>query len=68
MYASTVDRNVKDFLERNKDKIKCIINVNSSATGRSTIKVIRKVASKYNIEVSEKEFHTIGYWFMAKSS
>lgn len=43
-------------------RIKCIINVNSSATGRSTIKAIRKVALKYNIEVSEKEFHTIGSW------
>jgi flavodoxin len=62
MYASTVDRKVKNFLERNKDKIKCIINVNSSATGRPTIKAIRKVASKYNIEVLEKEFHTIGSW------
>ena len=62
MYAANIDRNVKQFLERNAPKIKLLVNVNSAATGRSTIKTVKKTCEKAGIAVSEKEYHTVGSW------
>ena len=62
MYAADVDKAIKDFLGANKDKIKSLININSSASGSSTLKAIKKVCDKENIPVSDKEFHTIASW------
>jgi flavodoxin len=62
MYAADVDKAIKDFLVANKDKIKSLININSSASGSSTIKAIKKVCDKENIPVSDKEFHTVASW------
>lgn len=62
MYAADVDKAIKDFLVTNKDKIKSLININSSASGFSTIKAIKKVCDKENIPVSDKEFHTVASW------
>ena len=46
MYAATIDKEVKDFLARNKDKIGEIVNMNTSASGSSTIKAVKKVADE----------------------
>ena len=62
MYAADVDKEIKQFLENNKDKIKCLININSSASGASTLKAVKKVCDKNNIPVSDKEFHTVASW------
>ncbi len=62
MYAATIDNEVKEFLKANKEKIKCLINVNSSASGASTLKAVKKVADPLGIPVSEKEFHTVASW------
>lgn len=62
MYAANIDKEVKWFLERNAGKIKCLVNVNSAATGRSTLKVVKKTCNKLSIPVSEKEYHTVGSW------
>lgn len=62
MYAFDVDNAIKNFLENNASKIKCLININSSASGSSTYKSVKKVADKYNIPMSEKEFHTAASW------
>ena len=62
MYAADIDKEVKEFLEANASKIKCLINVNSSASGKSTIKAVKKVCDKLNIKVSDKEFHTAASW------
>ncbi|MBQ6980370.1 MAG: flavodoxin [Clostridia bacterium] len=62
MYAANIDKDVKRFLERNAGKIKCLINVNSAATGRFTLKVVKKTCNKLSIPVSEKEYHTVGSW------
>ena len=62
MYAFNIDKEVKNFLERNASKIKCIVNVNSAASGASTLKSVKKVATKLNIPVSEKEYHTVASW------
>lgn len=62
MYAADIDKEVKEFLVANKDKIGCFVNINSSASGMSTLKAIAKVANKEGIKVSEKEFHTVASW------
>ncbi len=62
MYAADIDVLVKNFLEDNKDKIKCLINISSSASGKSTYKAVKKVCDKYNINISDKEYHTVASW------
>lgn len=62
MYAADIDREVKTFLENNKDNIKQLVNINSSATGRSTLNVVKKVCDSLGINVSSKEFHTVASW------
>lgn len=62
MYAADVDKKIKVFLKENASKIKCLININSSASGASTYKAVKKVADKNNIPMSEKEFHTVASW------
>lgn len=62
MYAADVDKNIKEFLKLNKDKIGMLVNLNTSASGKSTLKAIKKVADPLNINVSEKEFHCAGSW------
>lgn len=62
MYAADIDKEIKNFLKANKDKIKLLININSSASGKSTLKAVKKVCDKENIKVSEKEFHTVASW------
>lgn len=62
MYAADVDKEIKQFLSNNKDKIKTLININSAASGASTLKAVKKVCDKEGINVSEKEFHTVASW------
>ena len=62
MYAADIDREVKEFLSRNKDKIGEVVNMNTSASGASTWKAIKKVTDKYSIKLSEKEFHCVASW------
>ena len=62
MYAADIDKNIKEFLKANAAKIKCLININSSASGASTLKAVKKVCDENNIPVSEQEFHTVDSW------
>ena len=62
MYAFNIDKELKEFLKRNTSNIKCIVNVNSAASGASTLKSVKKVADKLNIPVSDKEYHTVASW------
>lgn len=62
MYAASIDKEIKQFLRNNKDKIKTLININSAASGASTLKAVKKVCDKEGINVSEKEFHTVASW------
>ena len=62
MYASDIDKEVKDFLSRNKEKIGEIINMNTSASGASTWKAVKKAADGLQIRLSEKEFHCAASW------
>ena len=62
MYAADVDKQIKEFLKANKEKIKLLVNINSSASGASTYKAVKKVADANGIAMSEKEFHTAASW------
>ncbi|MCR5688939.1 MAG: flavodoxin [Clostridiales bacterium] len=62
MYAANIDGEVKAFLTRNRDKIGEIVNFNTSASGRSTLPLVKTVADELGIPVSEKEFHCAASW------
>ena len=62
MYAADIDKEVKEFLSRNKDKIGEIYNMNTSASGSSTWKNVKKIADSIQIKLSDKEFHCAASW------
>ncbi len=62
MYAANIDEAVKAFLTRNKSKIGQIVNMNTSATGRSTIGAVKAAAQPLGIPVSDLEFHCAASW------
>ena len=62
MYAANIDKEVKAFLERNRDNIGEVVNMNTSATGLSTRKAVKKVTDKLGIKISEKEFRCAASW------
>ena len=67
MYAFSLDRALKDFLEISGKDAGEIINVCSSASGRSTRKALLKLADAYGFTLSSREFRCKGaYHFMAK--
>ena len=62
MYAADIDAEVKAFLIRNKDKIGELVNMNTSASGASTLKAVKKAADAQGIPVSDREFHCAASW------
>lgn len=62
MYAANIDKEVKEFLARNKDRIGEVVNMNTSASGASTWKAVKKVTDELGIALSEKEFHCAASW------
>ena len=62
MYATDIDKEVKAFLSRNKDRIGEVVNMNTSASGASTWKAVKKVTDGLGIPLSEKEFHCSASW------
>ena len=62
MYAANIDKEVKEFLEKNKENIGTVVNINSAASGSSTYKVVKKVCDANGISISDKEFHTVASW------
>jgi len=62
MYAANIDGEVVRFLEKNKDRIGLIVNMNTSASGSSTLKAVKKAACPLGISVSEREFHCAASW------
>ena len=62
MYAADIDKEVKEFLGRNRDKIGEVINMNTAATGASTLKAVKKETDRLGIKLSEKEFHCAASW------
>ena len=62
MYAANIDKEVREFLERNKDSVGEVVNMNTAATGASTWKAVKKVTDELGINLSEKEFHCAASW------
>ena len=62
MYAANIDNEVKDFLERNKDNIGEVVNMNTSASGASTWKAVKRETDKLGVKLNEKEFHCAASW------
>ena len=62
MYAANIDREVKEFLARNKENIGEIVNMNTAASGSSTWKAVKKVTDELGITLSDKEFHCAASW------
>ena len=62
MYAANIDKEVKEFLSRNKGNIGEVINMNTAASGASTWKAVKKVTDELGIKLSEKEFHCAASW------
>ena len=62
MYAADIDKQVKDFLQRNRGSIGEVINMNTSASGSSTWKAVKKVTDSLSMRLSDKEFHCAASW------
>ena len=62
MYAANIDKEVREFLERNKDSVGEVVNMNTAATGASTWKAVKKVTDELGINLSEKKFHCAASW------
>lgn len=62
MYAANIDKEVKDFLSRNKDKIGEVVNFSTSCSGKSTWSLVKKVCDELQIPLSDKEFHCAASW------
>lgn len=60
VYWAGMNKNVKSFVEANASKIGTLYNVSTAAIIESTYGQMKKVAKKYNVKLSEKEFHCRG--------
>ena len=67
LYAASLDKRLKTFLEVHGKDAGEIINVSSSATGRSTRGPLTRLAAKAGFTLSEREFRCKGaFHFLAK--
>ena len=62
MYAANIDREVKEFLAKNRENIGEVVNMNTSASGTSTWKAVKKVTDELGITLNDKEFHCAASW------
>ena len=62
MYAANIDKEVKLFLTRNRDKIGEVVNFSTSASGKSTVGAVKKVTDELGIQLNDKEFHCAASW------
>ena len=67
LYAGKPDASVNEFIEKNADKIGCIVNFGSSASLRSTLKKIQALGDSNSVKVCSDEFVCPGsFLFMHK--
>ncbi len=67
MYAFSLDAKLKDFLEKHGRAAGEIVNVCSTASGRSTRKALQKACDSLGLKLSPREFSCKGeYHFLAK--
>lgn len=67
VYAANMDREVKDFVVSNKDKIGRLVNVSTAALIEGTYGRMSKLCREQGIAIDEREFHCKGeFKFMHK--
>lgn len=67
MYAGMLDKQLVLFLKENADRCGEVVNVCSSASGRSTRSKLEKLAEQNAFTLSKREFHCKGaFHFLAK--
>ena len=65
--AANIDKEVKDFVEANKDKIGCLVNVSSAALLEGTYGRMSKLCGELGVNIDQREFHCKGsFKFMHK--
>ena len=67
VYAANMDKEVKEFVTANKDKIGKLVNVSTAALIEGTYGRMSKLCKELGIEIDEREFHCKGeFKFMHK--
>ena len=67
VYAANMDKEVKEFVTANKDKIGKMVNVSTAALIEGTYGRMSKLCKELGIEIDEREFHCKGeFKFMHK--
>ncbi|MBP3853552.1 MAG: hypothetical protein J6D18_03175 [Erysipelotrichaceae bacterium] len=61
VYAADVDNRVKDFIQSlDPAKVKKVVNLSTSASGRTTDKKVKALLADKGIEMEEQSFHCSG--------
>ncbi len=68
VYWAGVNKSVKEFIKNNATKIGALVNVSTAALIESTYGQIKKLASKENVKLCDKEFHCRGKFAAMHSS
>ena len=67
VYAANVDKEVKDFLAANSEKIGKVVNVSTAALLEGTYSRISKLCGELGVDIDSREFHCKGeFKFMHK--
>ncbi|MBQ2160747.1 MAG: flavodoxin [Firmicutes bacterium] len=67
VYAANIDKEVKDFVTENADRIGCLVNVSSAALIESTYARMSKLCKELGIKIDERNYHCKGQFkFMHK--
>lgn len=65
VYAADIDKHLKEFLQSlNPQYVKRVINVSTSASGRTTVKNIKAILDEKGIEMDEQSFHCPGSFLL----
>lgn len=67
VYAANIDKEVKDFVTENAERIGCLVNVSTAALIESTYGKMTKLCQELGIKIDDREFHCKGHFkFMHK--
>lgn len=62
LYAGGFDPAVKEFIEKNADKIGTLVSFGSSASNMSTFKKVKELAQEKGIKVCDEHFNCPGHF------
>ena len=64
LYAFTYDESVEKFIEKNAENIGTIVSFSTSATGKSTAKLVKECCEKYNVKFYHQAFKCPGSFLL----